>query len=109
MIAEKRLLNRRQFLAILPKLPMAILGKATHSPSKPKFSLGDYVEMRADCEGVPFWERGIIKGIISPDWYRNTTKNQWLYYYEIENTSYGSDFNGQTGESFEDELTLVSL
>jgi len=74
----------------------------------PKFWIGDYVEFQSeDEEGSKFWERGIVKGIISPEWHLNATKDQWFYYYEIEETSYSPDYRGEQGVGFEDELTLI--
>lgn len=73
-----------------------------------KFWIGDYVEIQGEDEnGIKFWERGTIKGIIAPGWHWNETKDEWLYYYEIEETSYSFDFKGAHGEGFEDELTLI--
>lgn len=78
--------------------------------SKPKFQIGDYVELQGEDEnGIKFWERGIIKGIVGSDFHWNTTKDEWLYYYVIQATSYSFDFKGAIGEGFEDELTLVRL
>ena len=77
--------------------------------SKPKFQIGDYVELQGEDEnGIKFWERGIIKGVIGPGWHWNATKDEWLYYYEIAETSYSFDFKGAPGEGFESELRLIS-
>lgn len=110
MLSEK--LTRRQLLFALPTIPMAMLGKVNQSQSikvnKPKFSIGDRVEAQGCSErGDAFWERGIIKGIIGPDWDLNSTEDGWLYYYVIEETSYSLDFTGFRGEAFEDELRLI--
>lgn len=68
----------------------------------------DCVEFRSETEeGDEFWERGIIKGIIGANWHWNTTKDEWLYYYEITEASYGIDYQGKTGTGLEDELTLI--
>lgn len=77
--------------------------------SKPKFQIGDYVELQGEDEnGIKFWERGIIKGVIRPGWHWNATKDEWLYYYEIAETSYSFDFKGAPSEGFESELRLIS-
>ncbi|MFM6423819.1 hypothetical protein [Planktothrix sp.] len=75
---------------------------------KTKFWIGDYVEAQMiDGDGFSFWERGIIRGILGYGWHWNTTKDEWLYYYEITETSYALDCKGKTGKAFEDELRLI--
>lgn len=84
------------------------LRKRNHINCSPKFWIGDYIEVQGeDCDGSKSWERGIVKGIIAPGWHWNETKDEWLYCYEIEETSYSFDFKGATGEAFEDELILA--
>lgn len=73
-----------------------------------KFWIGDYVEAQMiDDDGSIFWERGIIKGVLSHGWHWSTTKDEWLYYFEITETSYDLDCKGRTAEAFESELTLI--
>lgn len=75
---------------------------------KPKFWIGDRVLFQTeDDDKSSFWESGVVKGIIAPSWHWNSTNDEWLYYYEIEETSYSDDFKGAKGEGFEDQLTLV--
>ena len=63
-----------------------------------KFCFGDYVEIQGETDdGFKFWERGIIKGIIAPGCHWDSTNDEWLYYYEIEETSYSGDFKGGKG------------
>ena len=75
---------------------------------KPKFWIGDYVELQFENEeGSKHWERGIVRGIMAPGFEWNSAKDKWLYYYETTETSYSPNFRGASCESFEDELTLI--
>lgn len=102
MIAQK-LLTRRQFLAFLPTLPMAIKSKlnvTNESTFNPKFKIGDYVECRFDLEEDPNWyERGEIVGITL-----ESDNGTWDYDFIIRECP-EEHFLGLIDQAYEEQLT----
>ena len=101
MIAQK-LLTRRQFLAFLPTLPMAIKSKlnvTNESTFNPKFKIGDYVECRFELGEDPNWyERGEIVGITLE------SDGSWDYDFIIRGCP-EEHFLGQIDQAYEEQLT----